>query len=164
MATFRVNSSRRDPYKNFKFRVKWDGRYVAGVAEVSGLKSTSEAVKHRKAPSQSSARKIPGLKKSGAVTLKRGVTHDRKFEAWATSAWADAAGSAGEGLQKNARRNVNIDVYNEAGKISLSYKLHKCWVSEIQAVADLDANANGVAIESIKLENEGWELQKATRL
>ena len=152
MATFRVNSSRRDPYKNFKFRVKWDGRYVAGVAEVSGLKSTSEAVKHRKAPSQSSARKIPGLKKSGAVTLKRGVTHDRKFEAWATSAWADAAGSAGEGLQ------------NEAGKISLSYKLHKCWVSEIQAVADLDANANGVAIESIKLENEGWELQKATRL
>ncbi len=161
MATFRVNSSRRDPYQNFKFRVKWDGRYVAGVAEVSGLKSTSEAVKHRVAPSQSSARKVPGLRKSGAVTLKRGVTHDRKFEAWLTSAWAEGAG---QGLPKKSRRNVIIDVYNEAGKISLSYKLHKCWVSEIQAVADLDANANVVALESIKLENEAWELQKATRL
>ena len=157
MATFSVNSSRRDPYRNFKFRVKWDGRYVAGVTEVSGLNRPAEVVKHSSAPSRSSARKVPGLRKSGDVTLKRGVTHDREFETWATNFAVSGTGRSRPNLKK-FRRNIIINVFNEAGRISLSYKLRKCWVSEIQAIADLDANANAVAIESIKLENEGWEL------
>ena len=156
MAKFSTNPSRFDPYKNFKFRVKWDGRYVAGVSKASALKRSAEAVEHRGAAKQSSARKVTGLRKFSAVTLERGITHDREFEAWATSAWEDS-GQSGKASLEKTRRDIIIDVYNEAGRITLTYKLHKCWVSEFQAIPDLDENANAVAIQSIKLEYEGWE-------
>jgi phage tail-like protein len=157
MAQFSVNAQRFDPYKNFKFRVKWDGRYVAGVSKVGMLKRTTEVVKHREGGDPSSSRKSPGRTEYEAVTLERGVTHDTEFEKWANKVWNFGSGLGAEVSLKDFRKDVIIEVYNEAGQLALAYKLYRCWVSEFQAQADLDANANAVLIQNIKLENEGWE-------
>ena len=148
---------RFDPYKNFKFRVKWDGRYVAGVSKVSALKRTTEVVKHREGGDPSSSRKSPGRTEYEAITLERGVTHDAEFEQWANKVWNFGAGLGAEVSLKDFRKDLIIEVYNEAGQLAIAYKVFRCWVSEFQALPDLDANANAVAIQHIKLENEGWE-------
>jgi phage tail-like protein len=157
MAQFTVNSQRFDPYKNFKFRVKWDGRYVAGISKVSTLKRTTEVVEHREGGDPSSARKSPGRSKYEAITLERGVTHDSNFEQWANKVWNFGSGLGSEVSLRDFRKDLIIEVYNEAGQLALAYKVFRCWVSEFQALPDLDANANAVAIQHIKLENEGWE-------
>jgi phage tail-like protein len=157
MAQFTVNATRFDPYKNFKFRVKWDGKYVAGISKVSGLKRTTEVVKHREGGDPSSSRKSPGRTEYDAITLERGVTHDTDFEAWATKVWAIGAGLGSEVSLADFRKNILIEFYNEAGQLAITYKVYRCWVSEYQSLPDLDANANAVAIQHIKLENEGWE-------
>lgn len=157
MAQFTVNSQRFDPYKNFKFRVKWDGRYVAGISKVSLLKRSTEVVEHREGGDPSSARKSPGRTKFEAITLERGVTHDKDFEQWANKVWNLGSGLGSEVSLKDFRKDLIIEVYNEAGQVALAYKVFRCWVSEYQALPDLDANANAVAIQQIKLENEGWE-------
>jgi phage tail-like protein len=157
MATFSVNALRFDPYKNFKFRVKWDGRYVAGVSKVGALKRSTELVEHREGGDPSTSHKSPGRTKFEAVSLERGVTHDLEFERWATKVWAIGSGLGAEVSLKDFRKDIIIEVYNEAGQLALAYKLYRCWVSDNQALPDLDANANAVAIQSIKLENEGWE-------
>src|SRR5689334_20079623 len=135
MAQFSVNAQRFDPYMPFNFRVKWDGRYVAGISKVGMLKRTTEVVKHREGGDPSSSRKSPGRTEYDAITLERGVTHDLEFEQWANKVWHFTAGLGSE----------------------VSLKDFRCWVSEYQALPDLDANANAVAIQHIKLENEGWE-------
>jgi phage tail-like protein len=155
MAQFSVNAQRFDPYKNFKFRVKWDGRYVAGVSKVSSLKRTTEVVEHREGGDPSTGRKSPGRNKYEAVTLDRGVTHDTEFEKWANKVWH--YGSGVEVSLKDFRKDIIIEVYNEAGQRVIAYKVYRCWVSEFQALPDLDANAGAIAIQHIKLENEGWE-------
>jgi phage tail-like protein len=157
MAMFTVNAERFDPYKNFKFRVKWDGRYVAGVSKVSALKRTTEVVEHREGGDPSSSRKSPGRTKYEAITLERGVTHDPEFEKWANKVWNFASGLGSEVSLKDFRKNIIVEMYNEAGQVAVAYQIFRCWVSEFQALPDLDANANAVAIQSIKLENEGWE-------
>ena len=157
MAEFTVNSTRLDPYKNFKFRVKWDGRYVAGISKVSSLKRTTEVVEHREGGDPSTSHKSPGRNKFEAITLERGVTHDTDFEAWANKVWNFGAGLGSEVSLADFRKDVLIDVYNEAGQLVLSYKVYRAWVSEYQALPDLDANANAVAIQHIKLENDGFE-------
>jgi phage tail-like protein len=157
MAEFSVNTTRFDPYKNFKFRVKWDGRYVAGVSKVGALKRTTEVVKHREGGDPSTSRKSPGRTEFDAITLERGVTHDVDFEQWATKVWNFGAGAGSEVSLKDFRKDILIDMFNEAGQKVISYKVFRCWVSEYQALPDLDANANAVAIQHIKLENEGWE-------
>ena len=157
MAQFSVNAQRFDPYKNFKFRVKWDGRYVAGVSKVSALKRSTEIVEHREGGDPSTSRKSPGRTKYEAITLERGVTHDTEFEKWSNKVWNYGSGLGAEVSLKDFRKDVIVEVYNEAGQLALAYKVYRCWVSEFQAVPDLDANANAVAIQSIKLENEGWE-------
>ena len=157
MAEFTVNPQRFDPYKNFKFRVKWDGRYVAGVSKVGMLKRTTEVVKHREGGDPSSSRKSPGRTEYDAITLERGVTHDPEFEQWANKVWNFGAGLGQETSLKDFRKNMIIEVYNEAGQKVLAYNIYRCWVSEFQSLPDLDANANAVAIQHIKLENEGWE-------
>ena len=157
MAQFSVNAQRFDPYKNFKFRVKWDGRYVAGISKVSALKRTTEVVEHREGGDPSSSRKSPGRTKFEAITLERGVTHDTEFEKWANKVWNFGSGLGAEVSLKDFRKDLIIDVYNEAGQLALSYKVFRAWVSEFQAIPDLDANANAVAIQTLKLENEGWE-------
>jgi phage tail-like protein len=157
MAQFSVNPRRFDPYKNFKFRVKWDGRYVAGISKVSALKRTTEVVKHRDGGDPSSTRKSPGRTEFEAITLDRGVTHDTEFEKWANKVWNFGSGLGSEVSLKDFRKDLIIEMYNEAGQLAVAYKVFRCWVSEFQAMADLDANANAVLIQHIKLENEGWE-------
>jgi phage tail-like protein len=158
MAQFSVNQQRFDPYKNFKFRVKWDGVYVAGISKVSPLKKTTEVVKHRAGGDPSSSRKMPGRTEYEPVTLERGVTHDPAFLAWALKTWNFGAGLGAEVSLKDFRKDIILEVYNEAGQLALAYQIFRCWVSEYQALSDLDANANAVAIEHLKLENEGWRL------
>lgn len=157
MAQFTVNPERFDPYKNFKFRVKWDGRYVAGISRVSFLRRTTEVVMHREGGDPSSSRKSPGRTEYDAITLERGVTHDTEFEKWANKVWNHGSDLGAESSLKDFRKDIIIELYNEAGQLVLAYKVYRCWVSEYQVLPNLDANANAVAIESIKLENEGWE-------
>jgi phage tail-like protein len=159
MANFNVNTHRFDPYKNFKFRVKWDGRYVAGISKVSALKRTTEVVKHREGNDPSTARHMPGAVSFESITLERGVTHDPEFEKWANLVYD--VGAAGTLSLKNFRKDIIIELLNETGQIAKAYKLYRCWVSEYQALPELDANANAVAIEMMKLENEGWERDEA---
>lgn len=157
MPPFTVNSQRFDPYKNFKFRVKWDGRYVAGISKVSPLIRRTEVVKHREGGDPSSSRKSPGRTEYDAITLERGVTHDIEFEQWANKVWNYGAGLGMEVSLKDFRKDIIIEILNEAGQLTIAYRVYRCWVSEFEAIADLDANANAVLIQHIKLENEGWE-------
>ncbi|MEU5948414.1 phage tail protein [Micromonospora sp. NPDC047465] len=161
MAEFTVNPTRFDPYKNFKFRVRWEGRYVAGVSKVGALKRTTEVVRHRHGGDPSSSRKSPGRTEYEAIVLERGVTHDTDFEQWANKVWNWGSGPGSETSLKDFRRDMIIEVYNEAGQLAIAYKVYRCWVSEFQALPDLDANANAVAIQTIRLENEGWERDQA---
>jgi phage tail-like protein len=157
MTQFTVNPQRFDPYKNFKFRVKWDGKYVAGVSKCSALKRTTEVVEHREGGDPSTARKSPGRSKYDPITLERGVTHDVEFEQWANKVWNFGSGLGSEVSLRDFRKNITIEVYNEAGQLAIAYNVFRCWVSEYQSLPELDANANAVAIQHIKLENEGIE-------
>jgi phage tail-like protein len=157
MPQFPVNPQRITPYLNFKFRLKWDGRYVAGISKCSGLKRTHEVVEHRQGGDPSTSTKTPGRVKFEAITLERGVTQDLEFERWANKIWNFGAGLGRESSLKDFRKNIALEMYNEAGQLVLAYKIYRCWVSEFQALPDLDANANAIAIQHIKLENEGWE-------
>jgi phage tail-like protein len=157
MPAFTVNPQRFDPYKNFKFRVKWDGRYVAGVSKVSALKRTTEVVEHRAGGDPSSPRKSPGQNKYEAITLERGVTHDTDFEAWTGKVWHVGAGPGAEVSLADFRKDIIIELLNEAGQIVAAYKVYRCWVSESVALPELDSSASGVAIQSLKLENEGYD-------
>jgi phage tail-like protein len=157
MAEFTVNPTRRDPYKNFKFQVKWDGKYVAGISKVTGLKRTTEVVKHRAGGDPSTSYKSPGRNEFDAITLERGITEDTAFEQWAGKVWQLGAALGAEVSLKDFRKNIILELYNEAGQKVQAYNIYRCWVSEYQAMPDLDSNANAVAIQHIKLENEGWE-------
>lgn len=159
MAQFSVNPQRFDPYKNFKFLVYFEGKTqpVAGISKVSALKRTTEVVKHREGGDPSSSRKSPGQSEYEAITLERGVTHDTDFEQWANKVWNYSSGLGSEVSLEDFRKNVIIKLLNEAGQVVQSFKVYRCWVSEFQALPELDASANAVAIQSIKLENEGWE-------
>ncbi|MEX0348072.1 MAG: phage tail protein [Paracoccaceae bacterium] len=168
MAEFSVNTQRFDPYKNFKFRVRWDGRFVAGISKVGALKRSTEVVEHRVGGDPSTGRKSPGRSKFEAIMLERGVTHDPEFEAWANRVWSFGAGLGAESSLADFRKDIIIEMYNEAGQLAIAYQVFRCWVSEYQALPDLDANANAIAIQSIKLENEGWvrdaDVQEPTEL
>lgn len=155
MAKFTVNTHRFDPYRNFKFKIKIDNVYVAGLSKCGALKKTTEMAEWREGGDPSTGRKLPGKTKYDAVTLTAGVTHDDTFEKWANLV-NNFQGDANMSL-KNFRKDIVIDVFNEAGQKALSYKVYRCWVSEYQALPELDASANAVMIQTIKLENEGWE-------
>jgi phage tail-like protein len=157
MAEFTVNPTRFDPLKNFKFLVVWDGRVVAGVSKVSPLKRTTEVVKHRHGGDASTPRKSLGRTEFEAITLERGVTNDVEFERWANKVWLVNQGLGREVSLKDFRKDIVIQLLNEAGQVAVAYKILRAWVSEYQTVGELDANANAVAIESLKLECEGWE-------
>src|ERR1700694_2614072 len=157
MAQFSVNTQRFDPYKNFKFKIKWDGKYVAGVSKISSLKRTTEVVKHREGGDPSSSRKSPGRTEYDAITLERGVTHDPEFEQWDNKVWNFGAGLGSETSLKDFRKDIIIEVYNESGQKVLAYNVHRCWVSEFQALPELDGIGNAIAIQTLTLQNEGWE-------
>jgi len=155
MAKFAANPTRFDPYRNFNFRVKIDNQYVAGLSKCSALKRTTEVTPWREAGDPASSRQLPGKTKFEAVTLEAGLTHDPTFEAWANLVH-NFQGAASSSL-KNFRKDILIDVFNEGGQKVMSYNVYRCWVSEYQALPDLDPNGNAVAITHIKIENEGWE-------
>ncbi|MBV9791432.1 MAG: phage tail protein [Chloroflexi bacterium] len=155
MPLFTVNTHRFDPYKNYMFRVWWDGRPVAGISKVSALKRTTEVVSHREGGDFSTPRHSPAGSKYEAVTLERGVTWDLEFEAWANKVYDVSAGVVSS--LESFRKDVTIQLMNEAGQVVMAYTLFRCWVSEYQAMAELDANANAVLIQSIVLQNEGWQ-------
>jgi phage tail-like protein len=163
MAEFTVNPKRFDPYKNFKFRVKWDGRYVAGVSKISGLRRTTEVIRHREGGDPSTTRKSPGLTEFAPITLERGVTHDAEFENWANKVWSLGGGLGAEVSLKDFRKDIVLELYNEAGQVVLAYKIYRCWISDYEVLPDLDAIANAVAIEHIILENEGWERDQSVK-
>ena len=138
MAQFSVNvePKRFDPYKNFKFKVKFgDGTdYVAGISKVGALRRTTEVVSHSEGGDPSSDRKSPGRSQYEAVTLERGVTHDTEFEKWANKVWNYGSGLGAEVSLKDFRKDIIIDFFNEAGQLAISYKVYRCWVSEYQAL------------------------------
>lgn len=157
MAEFTVNTQRVDPYKNFKFRVKWDGRYIAGVSRVSALRRTTEIVAHRQGGDPSTSHKAPGVTKYEPITIERGVTHDMEFERWANKVSSLGAKAGEEASLKDFRKDVVLELYNEAGQLVMAYKVFRCWPSRFEALPDLNANAGAVAIQTLVLENEGWE-------
>ena len=157
MAQFSVNPHRFDPYKSFKFRVKWDGRVVAGVSRVSALRRVTEVIEHREGGDPSNMRRSPGTTRYEPITLERGVTHDHEFEAWADRVWKLGATGGDEVQLKHFRKNLLLELYNEAGQVAIAYQIFRAWPSEFTAVPDLDACGNATAIESLVLQNEGWE-------
>lgn len=163
MAQFSKDVKRFNPYANFKFHILWDQRVVAGVSKISALKKSTEVVEYRAGGEPSIAHKSPGRTKYEPITLERGVSHDPEFEKWANKVWNHGAGEGGEVSLADFRKDVTIEVYNEAGQKVLAYNIFRCWVSEFQALSDLDANANAVIIQTLKLENEGWERDYSVR-
>jgi phage tail-like protein len=155
MAKFPVNTHRYDPYKNFKFRIKFDNKYVAGLTKISPLTRTTEVIEFREGGNPSSLHKIPGRTRFAPVKLEEGVTHDPSFESWANTIY-NMQGDAATSL-KNYRKDLILELLNEQGVVVMAYKLYRCWVSEYQALPELDANSSRVAIRSIRIENEGWE-------
>ena len=127
------------------------------VSKVSALKRTTDVVSHREGGDISTQRHSPGASKFDPLTLERGITHDTEFEKWANKVWNFGSGLGAEVSLKDFRKDIILELYNEAGQLAIAYKIYRCWVSEYQAMADLDSNANAVAIQHIKLENEGWE-------
>jgi len=158
MAQFVVNASRFDPYKNYRFQVKWDGQYVAGISKVSALKRTTEVVEHRCGGDPASVRKSPGQSKYEALTLERGVTHDPAFHQWASLVWKVGNARGREVALAQFRKNIILELHNEAGQVALAYKIYRAWVSEYTALPELDANANAISIQALVLQYEGFEL------
>jgi len=160
MAEFTVNTHRFDPYKNFKFRVKWDGKYVAGISSVTGLTRHTDVIEWRQGGDPSMTRKMPGFTEYDPITLERGVTHDPEFEEWANKVWNFGAGLGSEVSLKDFRKDIILELMNEAGQLVMSYRIFRCWVSDYMALPDLNANMPEVAIQSITLVHEGWERDK----
>jgi phage tail-like protein len=154
MAMFSVNTYRIDPYKNFKFRMNWDGRDIAGISKVSGLKRTTEIVEHRDGGDLSGKRKSPGLSTFEPIVMERGLSHDPDFEEWANLVH-NYQGDGAVSL-RDFRKDVVISVFNLSGQKVLSWKVFRCWVSEYQPLPEMDANANAVAIEMLTLQHEGF--------
>lgn len=159
MAQFTVNATRIDPYRNFKFQVIWDQRTVAGVSKVGALKRSTEVVSHREGNDISTSRHSPGRSSFEAISLERGVSFDPEFQAWANLVYS----TQGDGAVSlaNFRKDLTINLLNLQGVVVRSYRVFRCWPSEFTALPELDANANAVAIESLTLQNEGWELDEA---
>ncbi len=156
MVQFAVNTHRLDPYKNFKFRVKWDNQYVAGLSKMSAIKRTTETIEWREAGGPSVIRKMPGRTKFEPVTFEVGLTHDRQLMEWAEQV-NSPQGDAKMSL-KNYRKEVTVEVMNMQATPVMAFVLHRAWVSEFQALPEMDANANAVAITTLKLEYEGFSL------
>jgi phage tail-like protein len=156
MPQFAVNPTRRDPYKDFKFRVTWDGRVVAGVSRMTGLRRRTEVVDHREGGDPSRQRRSPGQTSYEPITLERGVTHDAEFEAWANRVWNFDGGPGREVSLKDFRKDIRIELFNEAGQLVMAFTVYRCWPSEYTALPELDSNASAVLIESLTLVHEGW--------
>ena len=156
MPTVSATSQPPDPYMNFKFRIKWNGQYVAGISRVSNLRRSTQTTNFREGGDPSSPHILPGQTSYDPITLERGVTQDVQFEQWASQVWNFQAKAGMESSLANFRRNITLEVYNDAGQLVLAYNIYNCWPSEYIALPELDASANAVAIQTLVLQNEGW--------
>jgi phage tail-like protein len=156
MPPFAVNPQRLDPYKDYKFRIRWDGRYVAGVSAVGALKRVTDVIEHREGGFPSTPNKSPGVSRFEPITLERGRTHDSAFEEWANLVWRNT-GLGHEVALANFRKDVSIDLLNEAGQLVMRWNVFRCWPSEYVALSDLHADGDGPAFERLTLQHEGWE-------
>ena len=156
---FPADAARYDPCKNYRFKIKWGGSYVAGISKVSGLSHTSQVGPHRGDGDPSVPRTSPGQTTYDAITLEQGVTHDAAFEQWANKVWdyKDSTGTDANASLNDSRKDIVIELYNEAGQIVLAYNVYRCWVSEFSALPELNAMGDAIAIQTLKLENEGWD-------
>jgi phage tail-like protein len=157
MAQTNVTTKRLEAFSTFKFQLWIDGKAVAGISKISNLTRNTEVITFREGGNHNTSYKMPGRTNYAAITLERGVTYDTEFEKWANKVWYLGGGLGAEVSLKDFRKDIIIKMYNEAGQLVIAYKVYRCWVSEYQALPDLDANANAVAIQHVKLENEGWE-------
>ena len=151
------NAPRLDPYKDFRFRLKWEGRVVAGVSKISRFRRTTEVVDRREASAPSVGYTSPGRTRFDPITLERGVTYDTEFERWTNKVWNLGGGLHTEVSIKDFRKDLTLEVHDQAGQVVAAYRLYRCWPSAFEALPDLDAPADAVAFESLTLENEGWE-------
>jgi phage tail-like protein len=119
------------------------------------MKRTSDVIEYKEGGNAIILKGI-GRTKYEPITLERGVTHDPDFESWANAAQVLDKGSPKSTLA-DLRKTVRIVLQNEMGQPVQQYIVHRCWVSEFQALPDLDAGGNAIALQHIKLENEGWE-------
>ena len=160
--TFTVNINRFDPYKSFRFLVYFGASTspVAGVSKVGSLKRSSDVIEYKQG-GDAIIRKGLGRTKYEPITLERGVTHDPDFADWANAAQVLITGAPSTSLA-NLRKEVRVDLLNEAGQPVHRYLIHRCWVSEYQALPELDANGHAIAFEHIVLQNEGWTRDTAT--
>ncbi len=144
-----------DPYRNFRFKVKIDGQVVAGFSKMNVLKKITEGTNWVEAGDNRNFRCLPSKTKYEPVTLEKGITDDKIFEEWSTlvNKSTDNATKAGK-LQKD----IQIMICDLNGTPELTYNIYNCWVSEFQAVPDMDATQNSVAIQTIKFENEGFAI------
>jgi len=154
---FTIDNERGDPYKLFRFRVKWDGRIVAGFSSVHGLSRPTEVVTFRSGGDPSGLRHMPGQTEYAAVTLERGMTHDAAFAQWANKIWTYDSASGHDASLEDFRKDIRIELFNEAGQLALAYNVYRSWPSEYSALPELDASGNAVAIQSLVLQNEGWD-------
>lgn len=164
MPEFSVNNHRYDPYKNLRFKVRFadNGEYVAGVSKVSGLKRKSEEIEHSDGVEPHTTRKSPRRTNYEPIILERGVTHSAEFAKWADQVWRFSALNSTtptilEVSLSGFRKDLMLELFDEGGQLVMRYLMYRCWVSEFQALPDLDANANAVAIQTITLENSGYE-------
>lgn len=160
MALYPKNPQRLTPYANFRFKLKWDNTYVAGVSTVSGLTRSTQVVQHREGGDPSPIHLAPGQTGYGPLTLGRGVSYDVTFEQWANKVfdWTNSGSATGQNTSLlDFRKDIIIEVYNEAGQKVMAYNVHRCWVSEFSGMSELDGVGNALIVESITLQNEGWE-------
>ena len=157
MAGFNINVHRLDPYKNFKFRVVWDGKVIHGIERISGLRRETEVVEHRSGSDPNQMRRSPGISQYNPIVLERGRTHDHAFEAWANLVF-DLAAASGESISlKTFRKDIEISLLNEAGQVVMGFNVYRCWPSIYEPLANLDAHGREVVRERLVLQHEGWE-------
>lgn len=161
MPQFAANPQRLDPYKNFKFQVVLDGNIVPGVTRVGALIRHTQTINHRDGNFPSHLMSAPGATSFDPIILERGVTHDTTFEDWAMLAY-NPSGDADMSL-KDFRKDMRINLLNQQGTIVLSYIVHRCWVTEYQALDELDANEPSVVNETLVIQHEGFERDQGVK-
>lgn len=164
MPSVSSTSQSPDPYLNFKFRIKWQGKYVAGLSKCSALRRSTEATPFREGGDPSTVRVLPGQTRFEPITLERGMTQDLEFETWASQVWNYRAGQGMESSLANFRRNITLEFYNAAGQLVYAYNIYNCWPSEYTAMPELDSSSNAVAIQTLVLQNEGWERDASVKV
>ena len=157
---FTASVLKYDPYRKFKFLVKWDGAYVAGVHKVTALTKSVDAVDWRTGGDHNNTAKVPGLTKYEPITMERGLCADTRFIDWMklVNTYQAAGGTTVESVH-TFRKDLIIEMYNLANEKVLSVSVFKAWPSKL-TVADFDAKANELAIEVLELQHEGWQIDE----